>query len=326
MTRRSGEVVQVIGQGHAGDPVTATAVALHARFLDLGLRARLTAADPGTAATIERYDRAIDGHLIVHSVDGGESLRTLIGDLADRPLTLVHHGSTVGSDRRGLRALRPATRRAVASDPAGREELRGVGFTRVGILDGRAMVDPFAGVVTHQPTRDNLARHPGPLLLCIGRIAPNRGFETLLAAFAEVLTRVQPAAVLSLCGPSSPWYREQLHRYVTRRGLSACEIVEPVDEGGVLARVERADAVVFLRPTPLDPYLREAVRRGLPVVAPAGAATSEIDPAALVPITGTPTTTQLAGALGEALVRPHSPPSTTRATGDRDVLAALGLA
>jgi hypothetical protein len=326
MTGRAGDVVQVIGRAHAGDPVTATAVALHARLTSLGRRGRLTAAEPGTIGMIERYDRAMDGQLVVHSVDGGGDLDVALGDLADRSLTLVHHGSAIGSDRHALRALRSSTRRAVAADASAREELRGLGFSNVGTLDGDVADDPFVDVVAHQPTVDNLARHPGPLLLCIGPIAPNRGLETLLAAFGEVLTHLQPSAVLSLCGPSAPWYRDRLQRYLTRRGLLACEVIEPADDGGVLARVDRAVTAIFLRPTAFDPYLRATARRGLPVVAPLGAATTGVDPAALVPISSTPTTTELAGALGEALRRPHTSPRPVRASRDGDVLAALGLA
>lgn len=321
MTAQPAEVVHVLGRAPAGDAVTATARALRTRLARLGRPGRVVSADP--------FDAAPDAHLVVHCVDGGEALAPLVGDLVGRAVTLVHHGSVVGSDRATLRALRGSTRCAVAADPAAREALRALGFGTVGILDSSVADDAFADVDADPVTAEGLTRHPGPLLLCVGPVAPNRGLEALISGFADLLTHTKPAAVLSLCGPSSSWYQTRLGRHVTSRGLLACEVVEPAHEGEVRARLDRADVVIALRPTSLDPYLRHATRQGLPIVAPLVEATAHLDPQALVAISTRPSPAELAAALADALERPRRA-VTGLAPADRAadsaLLRVLGLA
>lgn len=300
MTSQESEV-QVVGCARAGDPVTATAVAWHAAATRQGRSSRVAAADPGAMRGFERFDPEVTGSVVVHSVDGGEDLAAIVPVLCERRLTLVHHGSAVGSDRRSLRALRDCTDRAMAADPVAREELRGLGFQRVDPVDRHDGQGAFAGTVPDAPTVENLARHPGELLLCVGPVRPNRGVELLLAAFADVVTHTVPSAVLSMCGPAAPWYRDRLHREVTRQGLRACEIVVPNDDAEVLARLERADALISLRPAGLDPYLAAAAGRGVPIVAPADARTAWLDPPQLVPLTLPVTRASLAAAIVDAL-------------------------
>lgn len=277
-------MVQVVGSARAGDPVTATAVAWHTEAHRRGRPSAIAAADPGTMRAFERFDPRHSGEVVVHSVDGGESLAPIVGMLRDRPLTLVHHGSAVGSDRRSLRALRASAHRALAADPAAREELRGLGFRSVSDADDLRGLDAFADIVADAATMENLARHPGALVLAIGPVRPNRGIEILLDAFADVVTHAVPSAVLSVCGPVEPWYRDRLHRTVTRGGLRACEIVAPSDDGEVLARIEQAAALVSLHPAALDPYARVAARRRMPIVAPSDGRTAWIDRQLLQPI------------------------------------------
>jgi hypothetical protein len=330
MTARSAEVVQVLGRARAGDAVTATARSLQVRLTRLGWTSRTTAADPGSLSEVQRFSGAEPGHLVVHSVDGGDGLADLVGSLRAHRITLVHHGSAAGSDRGVLRTLRGSTGRALAADPAAREELRALGFADVGVLDPSTADDAFAGVVADEQTVASLAAHPGPLVVGLGALAPGGWTETLLAAFAAVLTHTHPSAVLALCGPSSRWYRAQLHRHVVRRGLVACDLGPPEHDGEVLARLERASAVVSLRPTALDPYGRRAAHLGLPIVAPlvtGAAALAEV----LEPVPVAPDPRTLAEALRRALDRPRpaasagedEPAATMRS--DPDLAAALGL-
>jgi glycosyltransferase involved in cell wall biosynthesis len=326
MTPPAAEVVQVLGRVRAGDPVTATVRAIHERLARLGRPGRVVTADSGDRS----LPTSLDGALLVHTVDGGETLAPLVPVLAGRPLRLVHHGSAVGSDRSTLRALRGSTCGAVAADPAAREELRGLGYGLVGTLDPTLADGALDGIVPDEATAANLAGHPGPLLLSVGPVAPNRGVEMLIDAFAQLLTHAQPSAVLSLCGPAPQWYRARLHRHVITRGLLACEIVEPSDDGQVLARLERADAVISLRPAGLDPYVRAAARRGLPVVAPLAPATAGLASQGLVAVSPRAGATELAAALATALSRPRRAPTPSagapRVGDDADLLRMLRLA
>lgn len=328
MTAQPAEAVQLLGRAQSGDPVAATARSLGAVLARHGRASRLAAVDrTGAPADVEAHDVSGRGALVVHTVDGGESLASAAASLVGRRLTLVHHGSAPGSDRGTLRALRGATSCAVAADPAAREELRALGFGAVKVLDPRVADEAMSGLTADDATTTALDRHPGPRLLSVGPIGPGRGLEVLLDAFAGLLTHDHPSAVLSLCGPSTRWYRTQLHRRIVTSGLFACEVVEPGHDGEVLARLLRADAVVSVRPQALDPYLRFAARHGVPVVAPASAATSSLAPSSLVATSGSPSGAELRAALATALDRPRA--ETTRPPEVWDpgpALADLGLA
>lgn len=270
-------VVQVAGRLSSADPVAATARGWATRLTRLGRMC--TSIVPEEVAGPTR-----EAELIVHSVDGGEDLAPLLERVGtSAQLTLVHHGSAPGSDRRVLRDLRPRARRALAADPDAREELRRLGYRNVTALDPTFAAGPVAAD-PDEATAAELAGHPGPRILCVGPLGPNRGIEVLLAAFTDLVTLHHPGAVLTLCGPAPDWYRQRLHRTITRRGLLACEVVAPSDDSQVLARIDHAACMVALRPAALDPYLQEAASRGTPVVAPAIAATSALTAGSLVAV------------------------------------------
>lgn len=272
-------LIHVVGRAQPGDPVTASARALCHTLGRLGHPGRLVASAASTGdVDATSLEDASEPTAIVHTVDGGEALLDGVPALVDRRLTLVHHGSAVGSDRRALRMLRGAVTRAAAADAAAREELRGLGFGHVRTLDPRVIDAPLDEVPADRATADNLARHPGPMILAVGPLGPGRSLEVLIDAFAELITSTRPAATLSLCGPSSPWYMASLRRRVAARGLVACEVIEPSSEGEVVARLERADVLVNLRPTSLDPYLRSAASRGVAIVAPLDPRTAALQP------------------------------------------------
>jgi glycosyltransferase involved in cell wall biosynthesis len=300
-------VTHLVGRDRPGDPVAATARAL-ARTLDRsGRPGRLvTAADLAV-----RSDRA-DGPLVVHSSDGGEALAPALAELVDRPLTLVHHGSAAGADRGVLRALRTPSTWAVGVDPTAREELRGLGYARVAPLQPLLLDDAF-DVESDAEAASHVRAHPGPSILHVGPLGPNRSVEVLLDAFTELVTRRTFAATLCLCGPSTPWYLGWLRRRIAAHGLQSCELFEPTTEGQVLARLERADVVVALPPAALDPYVVRAARDGTPVVAAPSAALAGLGPEALVEVEPGAGTAALARALEAAIERGSRPaPATPR--------------
>lgn len=304
-------LVHVLGRARAGDPTTAAARAVCLRLAAAGRPGRLLAADPGpdVGAHAAEGSALADGVIVVHTVDGGEDLSGLLPDLVGRRVHVVHHGSSVGSDRSVLRALRGAVAVAVAADAAGREELRGLGYRTVGVLPASAVTGGLDGITAHEATAENLAQHPGPRVVVVGPIVPGRSLELLLDAFADLVTGPRPSATLSLCGPSPAWYGALLRRRILARGLLACELVSPHDEGSVVARLDHADAVVSLHPRPLDPYVEHAAQHGTPVVAPRRAATSHIARDLLVDVGPPVTRAALAAALRIA-TEPRAPAAT----------------
>lgn len=321
MTGRRPELVHVVGQIRAGDPVAATARSLQHRLTRLGHSGSLHRADA------LRSVPATDERLLVHSVDGGGTLGPALDAAEGRRITLIHHGSAPGTDRRVLRQMLRFTDRAVAAAPSAREELRGLGYAQVGLLSPGVVADAFDDVVPDPATAADLPRHPGPRLLAVGPIVPGRGLEGLVTAFAELVTMAAPAAVLSLCGPADPAYRRRIDRLVASQGLVACEVVEPASEEEVLARLDQASVVISLTPAALDPYLWCAAARGCSVIAPRHPATAHLDGTLVaVPWHGGP---QLASAMAAALQRATQPTTSNEVRGpaasDTDLLATLGL-
>ena len=320
-TRRA--VTHVVGRDRPGDPVAAAARALAKTLERCGRPGRVV-----TAADVAAGTGDLDGQLVVHSSDGGEALGDALPELVDRTLTLVHHGSAAGADRSVLRALRAPTTSAVALDPVAREELRGMGFRAVAPLQPLLLDDPFDDVDPDEEAAAHLRAHPGPAILHVGPLVPNRSLEVLLDAFTELVTRHTPGATLSLCGPSPSWYLARLRRRISAHGLRSCELLEPSDEGQVLARLERADVFVALPPAGLDPYVRRAARDGVPIVAPPGAAATGLDPDDLVELGPRAHAGELAQALEDAIGRGRRTPRVTApvADGNLDTLVhQLGL-
>lgn len=306
MTDRASGLVHVVGRARPADPVTASARALQRRHEQDGRPGRVVAgAQDAGCEDIGPVADLSDAEVVVHSVDGGEDLAGALPHLIGRSVTLVHHGSAAGSDRRVLRALRGSTTRALATDPGAREELRALGFGEVARLDP-ALLDGALDHLTADPASvESLARHPGPLVLSVGPIGPNRSLELLLDAFAELVTGARPSATLSLCGPSSPWYLATLRRRIAARGLRACELLSPATDAEAVARLDRADAVVALHPVGLDPFLRHAARAGVPIVAPLVAATAALPTDRLVPVPTRLRATDLSAALQAATLHPR---------------------
>jgi glycosyltransferase involved in cell wall biosynthesis len=115
------------------------------------------------------------------------------------------------------------------------------------------------------------ARHPAigarPVVLYLGRLAPKKGFDLLLPAFAAVREGC-PDAHLVLAGPDSNGYAHTVRHLVDRYGLTDC-----VTFTGLLAGKEKLaalrDADVWTLPSYAENFgvaVVEAMATGLPVV------------------------------------------------------------
>jgi hypothetical protein len=304
-----GPVVHVVGWARRADRVTGSARAL-SRRLTGDREARLVAVrrepgcdDIGDVSALTDRDA-----VVVHTVDGGADLADLVPRLATRSdaaaeVLVVHHGSAPGSDRGVLRRLRGLASGALAADPGARDELHALGFRNVGHLDPSLLDGALADVIPAQASLDNLAQHPGPRVLRVGPCTPDQSVERLLDAFAALVTHHRPSATLSVCGPAPEWYHARLRRRIRGAGLVACELLSPATDEQVVARLERATVVVELHPVGLDPFLRTAARRGVPVVAPLVAATAWLPEDQLVPVAPDAPPREIATALAAATER-----------------------
>jgi glycosyltransferase involved in cell wall biosynthesis len=175
-----------------------------------------------------------------------------------------------------LQALAPRAALAVADSVYNETQLHTAGFVRT------AVVPPSAGLSPEElrATSTTLHQHGGGARwLCVGRIAPNKAIEDIVAALAVTRLRRDPDATLLIIGkPATHSYAAALHRYVDELGLSqAVQFGGHASDETVAAAYEASDVLVvtsahegFCVP------VVEAMASGLPVVAFAQGALPEV--------------------------------------------------
>ena len=166
-----------------------------------------------------------------------------------------------------LRLLAPRTALAVADSRYNEGHLAAAGFVRT------AVVSPSAALQTADT--DTAADGPVPAgggarWLSVGRVSPNKGLESTIAALAVARAHGDPEATLLLIGkPATDSYVAALHRYVADLGLAgAVRFAGHASDATVAAAYADADVLVvtsehegFCVP------VVEALGAGLPVVA-----------------------------------------------------------
>ncbi len=115
------------------------------------------------------------------------------------------------------------------------------------------------------------------IVLCVGRLHPNKNHDVLLIAFAEIC-RFRPNCVLILAGPDAGEYKKL---YVLAQSLGIGEQfrwVGAIKERGDLTNVYRS-ATCFVMPSRYEPFglvLIEAMAAGVPVISANAGGPSEI--------------------------------------------------
>jgi len=167
-----------------------------------------------------------------------------------------------------LRLLAPRTALAVADSAYNEAHLAAAGFAATAVIPpsaGLASANGGDGAPLPSPVPDRGARW-----LAVGRVSPNKGFESTLAALAVARAHGDPAATLQLIGkPATESYVAALHRYVAELGLAdAVQFVGHASDATVASAYAQADVLVvtsehegFCVP------VVEAMAAGLPVVA-----------------------------------------------------------
>lgn len=201
----------------------------------------------------------------------------LLGYLAARrvrvPWIAVAHGYDFSLKRMRLYRqidlwlLRRATRVIAVSDSL-REELVGGGVPRdlVTVVRNGIAVEAFVAGAEERALqwRQRLAHDGGPLIVSVGRLDRQKGFEYLVRAAAEV-TRAVPGARFWIVGDGP--LREHLARQIQAEGLGHAVrlLAHQQDVSGIMAA---GDLVVLASLwEPLGNVLLEALALGRPVVA-----------------------------------------------------------
>lgn len=165
--------------------------------------------------------------------------------------------------RQQLRDLAARAVLGVAVSEVNRADLVGAGFVQTAVVPPVMAVPPVSGDL--RPGRRGGARW-----LAVGRLAPNKAVEDIIAALLAYRILHDPGAGLLVIGrPSVPVYARALRRYAADLGLAdAVRFAGRVDDRALTAAYDEADVLVvtsdhegFCLP------VAEAMARRVPVVA-----------------------------------------------------------
>ncbi len=121
-----------------------------------------------------------------------------------------------------LRLLAPRTALAVADSVFNEAHLASSGFAATAVISPSAALD---AAVTGRPEPGQPgagATDGGARWLAVGRVSPNKGLESTVAALAVARAHADPDATLQIIGkPATDSYVAALHRYVAELGLTA---------------------------------------------------------------------------------------------------------
>ena len=160
----------------------------------------------------------------------------------------------------------------VADSNYNRDQLKAVGFGETAVIPPSADLgaDIIASGVHREDREDRAAGDGGARWLCVGRIAPNKAIEDIVAALLVTRRHGDPDATLLVIGkPATASYVDALHRYVASLGLnSAVAFGGHASDATVAEAYARSDVLVVT--SEHEGYcvpVVEAMTVGLPVVA-----------------------------------------------------------
>lgn len=291
-------IVQLLASLNPGDAISDFARDLAAAARGLGSAAPLVASrvhpacrgEAASARTTRPDAVAGPGDLLLYHHSIGAGLVDWVRDFPG-PRVVVHHSVTpprffagwspslaraARAGEQELVALARLTSRAVGVSEHDAIEARTAGFREVRVWP----LAPSARRLAAAPRARELARlgaEPGPRLLTVGRVAPNKRVEVLVAAH-YLVTRALPQARLRLVGGDggTEGYALALRQLVRDLGAPNVVFDGTIDDRGLAARYRTAD--LFLLASEHEgcglPVL-EAMHHRVPVIARAAAAIPE---------------------------------------------------
>jgi glycosyltransferase involved in cell wall biosynthesis len=267
---------QIIVGATAGDAITDHALAIRRWLRARGRESDIYAVHihPSVAREVRPLDRFRPGRrekLVIfhHSVGDPAVARIAALDLS---LILVYHNITpshyfTGIDpawagradlgRRQLTALAPKTRLAVAVSAYNAHDLRQAGFETVAIVPLPLESERYS-LPSDPVLAATLGAAPGPLLLFVGRLAPNKRQEDLVKLLYFVRRRT-PDARLALVG--DPWevgYGNYLSDMARVAGLESALLLP--------GKVSQQELVTYYREADLFVSMSEHEGFGLPLI------------------------------------------------------------
>ena len=177
-----------------------------------------------------------------------------------------------------LAGLAPTAALGIAVSRFDEAELRSAGCRRTEVVPVVNSSGPGSPPDPDEEARLSRWAGDGPLWLSVGRLAPNKRHESVLAAFYVYRREIDPSARLVIVGaPTEPNYAAALRRYRTRLGLDQVVALRTgLTPGQLAAHYRSASVLVSLSEHEgFGVPLVEAMRSGLPIVARAAGAVTE---------------------------------------------------
>jgi glycosyltransferase involved in cell wall biosynthesis len=173
-----------------------------------------------------------------------------------------------------LHLLAPRAALAVADSAYNETHLAGAGFVRTAVIAPSAALSL---TVTERPASVQPPHHSGAEAgrrgarwLAVGRVSPNKGLESTVAALAVARAHGDPEATLRIVGrPATESYVRALHRYVAELGLADAVTFTGHASDAAVAQAY-ADAEVLVVTSEHEGFgvpVVEAMAAGLPIVA-----------------------------------------------------------
>lgn len=244
-------------------PLRCAADLLGRRRLDREERMPLRSLAPAA----RRLERRGDAHVHVHFAALAAANALRIGRLVGVPVSITPHSHEIYAAPRGVPEKLEHASFVTTVCRYNAERLRELASppTRERIHEVPLGVDA-------ERLRRSAPPPGGRVVLAVGRLVPQKGFELLIEA-AAILERDAPLDRLLIVGGGP--LRDDLASLAGRRGMEhRVELVGPVDPGAVRELMERAD--LFAMPSVVAPdgdrdalpvVVLEALAMGLPVVA-----------------------------------------------------------
>lgn len=284
-------VHQAIAGASPGDAVTNQALRWRERLRAWGYDSEIVAehVHPALAREVQRLDgrgaatlRAADALVLRYSIWSSAVDACLD---AGRPLALVYHNVTPGEllrdanpavaamcdrGRRSLGRLRGRVTTLIADSTFNARDLREAGVGEAAVVP--LLLDPVTPPETAPPSgRD-------PVVITVGRIAPNKRLEDAIRITALLQRSGSPGSRLRIVGAEDSFeaYRAALDGLVARLGARGVEFAGRVSDEARDALY--ADADVYLCTSVHEGFcvpVVEALQHGVPVVARAAGAVPE---------------------------------------------------
>ena len=185
------------------------------------------------------------------------------------------YAKLLATGREQVRELAGRTALGLAGSHFAERELVTMGFERTATCPLLVSTDTLLALEARLPR--GVPTTDAPLVLCVGRVVPNKAIEDVLIAFHVLKTYHLPSASLMLVGaPQFAAYQSMLDRLVEDLGLVDVSFLGRVRAAELAALYRRADVLLCLsRHEGFCAPLLEAMTFSLPVVAVNGTAIGE---------------------------------------------------